>query len=353
VANQIETWFGILIRQAIYRGSFDSVTELVTELVAMIDAFSEQWNAGASPFAWGQDRPRDPRQGRPQAASDQRFGTPVKNARSNLQGTSYTPCIPSRGLERMNLEGKTVIITGAGHGLGRAYAVACAAEGANVACADIDDAAVRTVATSIGEAGGSAIAVRTDVTDNASVVRLADATAERFGGIDGLVNNAAIMGVIPMSRVSFEEIPDEEWDRVFATNVKGTWSCCKAVVPYLRRRGGGSIVNISSGTSFLGSPTRIHYVASKSAIIGFTRTLAREVGPELIRVNAIAPGSVLSEERPTPEVIEHRRRSAKDQAINHVLEAADLVGTVVFLLSDASRYLTGQTIVVDGGDALN
>src|SRR3990172_2598601 len=194
----------------------------------------------------------------------------------------------------MQLDGKTVIITGAGHGLGRASALACAAEGANVACADIDDAAVQAVAARIREAGGNAFALRTDVTDVAGVVRLADATAAQFGGIDGLVNNAGIMGVIPMSRVPFELVPDEEWDRVFATNVKGTWYCCRAVVPHLRRRGGGSVVNISSSTSFLGSPTRIHYVASKSAIIGFTRTLAREVGRDLIRVNAIAPGSVLT-----------------------------------------------------------
>lgn len=120
----------------------------------------------------------------------------------------------------MGLTGKTVIITGAGHGLGRAYALGCAAEGANVACADLDGSAVEAVAAEIREAGGDALAIRTDVTDYPAVARLADATAERFGGIDGLVNNAGIMGVIPMSRVAFESVPDEEWDRVFATNVK-------------------------------------------------------------------------------------------------------------------------------------
>jgi 3-oxoacyl-[acyl-carrier protein] reductase len=253
----------------------------------------------------------------------------------------------------MSLEGKVIIITGAGHGLGRAYAMACAAAGAQVACGDIDGAAVRAVADEIEADGGSALSLRTDVTDYPEVTRLAEATAERFGGIDGLINNAGIMGVIPMSRVPFEEVPDEEWDRVFTTNVKGTWYACKAVVPHLRRRGGGSIINISSSTSFLGSPTRIHYVASKSAIIGFTRTLAREVGPDNIRVNAIAPGSVLSEEQPSPRVIEMRRRFAADQAIQQVLEPDDLTGMIVFLLSDASRYLTGQTIVLDGGAVLN
>ena len=137
----------------------------------------------------------------------------------------------------------------------------------------------------IEDAGGAAVAVRTDVTDYASVVSMSDAAVEAFGRIDGLVNNAGIMGVIPMSRVRFDEVPDEEWDRVFATNVKGAWYCCRAVIPHLRRAGGGSIVNVSSLTYFIGSPTRIHYVASKGAIIGVTRTLSREVGGDGIRIS--------------------------------------------------------------------
>ena len=253
--------------------------------------------------------------------------------------------------DMMQLDRRTVIVTGAAHGLGRAYAIACAAQGANVTVADRDLPAAESVAASIRETGGQSLAIRTDVADAGSVTAMVEATAEQFGGIDGLVNNAAMQAVVPMSRVSFEDIPDEEWDRIFSINVKGAWHCCKAAIPYLRHSPGGSIVNVSSNVSLIGSPTRVHYVASKSAIIGLTRTLAREVGPDLIRVNAIAPGSVLSEEEPAPRVVQMHQRFAQNQAIPHVLEPADLVGTILFLLSNASRYLTGQTIVVDAGTA--
>lgn len=251
----------------------------------------------------------------------------------------------------ISLAGKSIIITGAGHGLGRAYAVACADAGASVTCADLDGTAASAVAQGIIDAGGQAIGVRADVTDYAALVAMAEQAATAFGRIDGLVNNAGVMGVVPMSRVPFDAVGDDEWDLVFDTNVKGTWYACRAVVPHLRRIGGGSIVNVSSLTFFIGSPTRIHYVASKGAIIGFTRTLSREVGPDRIRVNTLAPGSVLSEEHPNPEVIAMRRGFAESQAIRHPLEPADIAGTVVFLLSDASRYVTGQTVLVDAGKA--
>ena len=258
----------------------------------------------------------------------------------------------NKTIQPIGLAGKSIIVTGAGHGLGRAYALGCAALGASVTCADLNERAAATVAGEIRDAGGVAIAVGADVTDYRAAVAMAEATAASFGRIDGLVNNAGIMGVIPMSRVPFDEVPDEEWDRVFATNVKGTWYCCKAVVPHLRRAGGGSIVNVSSLTFFIGSPTRIHYVASKGAVIGLTRTLSREVGADEIRVNTVAPGSVMTEE-PSPDVLAMRKGFAATQAIPHPLEPADVVGTVVFLLSDASRYVTGQTILVDAGKANN
>jgi len=253
----------------------------------------------------------------------------------------------------MRLDGRTVVITGAGHGLGRAHALALGEAGANVICADIDGDAVEAVATEIERAGGRALARRTDVLRLDDLVGLADAAAEAFGGIDGLVNNAAVMGVIPMSRVGFEDIPEAEWDLLFDTNVKGTWSACRAVVPHLRARGGGSIVNVSSNVHFLGSPTRIHYVASKSAIIGFTRTLSRELGPAGIRVNAVAPGSIPTEEDPDERIVEFRRSLVDLQAIPTTLAPSDLTGLVLFLLSDASRHLTGQTIVLDGGTVHN
>ena len=251
------------------------------------------------------------------------------------------------------LAGRTVVITGAANGLGRTYAVAVAAEGANVVCSDIDEAGLEGLAQEIRDAGGQVLTRRASVLSLDELGGLAAAAADTFGGIDGLVNNAGVMGVIPMSRVPFEDVPDDEWDLVFDTNVKGTWYACKAVVPHLRARGGGSIINVSSSTHFAGDATRIHYVASKSALIGFTRTLSRELGQDAIRVNAIAPGSILTEVNPSPRMLEHRQRWVDRQALKHLLTSEDIVGVVLFLLSDASRYMTGQTIVVDGGAVYN
>jgi 3-oxoacyl-[acyl-carrier protein] reductase len=247
------------------------------------------------------------------------------------------------------LAGRTVVITGAANGLGRAYAIAAAGEGANVVCSDIDEAGLDGLAHEIRDAGGQVLTRRASVLSLDELAGLAAAAVDTFGRIDGLVNNAGVMGVIPMSRVPFEEVPDDEWDLVFDTNVKGTWYACKAVVPHLRARGGGSIINVSSSTHFAGDATRIHYVASKSALIGFTRTLSRELGQDAIRVNAIAPGSILTEVNPSPRMLEHRQRWVDRQALKHLLTSEDSVGVVLFLLSDASRYMTGQTIVVDGG----
>ena len=251
------------------------------------------------------------------------------------------------------LAGRSVFITGAANGLGRQYAIDVAAAGAAVTCTDIDEAGAELLAGQIRASGGRAIARRASVLSLDDLGAAAQAALDEFGGIDGLVNNAGVMGVVPMSRVLFEEVPDDEWDLVFDTNVKGTWYACKAVVPHLRARGGGSIINLSSSTHYAGDATRIHYVASKSALIGFTRTLARELGGDSIRVNAIAPGSVLTEVDPSARTLEHRDRWVQRQSIKHMLVPEDVSGLVIFLLSDASRYLTGQTIVVDGGSVFN
>jgi 3-oxoacyl-[acyl-carrier protein] reductase len=182
---------------------------------------------------------------------------------------------------------------------------------------------------------------------------MAAATIERFGRIDVLVTNAAVFATIPISRVAFDQISEDEWDRVMTVNVKGVWLCCRAVVPAMRRRGGGSIVNISSGTVFNGSPGRVHYVASKAAVVGITRVLARELGGDNIRVNAIAPGNTLSEENPTEEIVRMREAAAASRALKRVQRPQDLVGAVQFLLSDDAAFITGQTLLVDGGTVLH
>lgn len=251
------------------------------------------------------------------------------------------------------LQGRTIVVTGGGHGIGRAYCLRLAAEGAAVVVVDIDGAAAATVARRISDEHGQAMEVALDVTDLAALRQMSESAVERFGGIDGLVNNAGMLTILPISRVGFEDIPEAEWDRVIDVNLKGTWFACRAVVPHLRARGGGSIVNIGSGTSFNGSPSRVHYVASKGAIIGFTRTLARELGPDGIRVNTLVPGSTLSEEDPSPQIMEMRQRQAASRAFPRVERPEDLTGTAVYLLSDDSAYVTGQAIVVEGGGIMH
>src|SRR6266542_3386065 len=178
----------------------------------------------------------------------------------------------------MRLEGKTIIVSGAAHGIGRAYSERLAADGANVALLDIDGARNEEVAAGIRAMKGKAIAIKTDVRDLAAFERAAEVTAKEFGGINGLVNNAGMLNVIPITRCNFEDIPDAEWDESFRLNTKSAWYGCKAALPHLRANKGGSIVNIGSSTIFRGVPTRAHYVAAKAALIGFNRTVARELG---------------------------------------------------------------------------
>ena len=251
------------------------------------------------------------------------------------------------------LDGKTVVVTGGGHGIGRAYSERFGREGARVVVAELDEAAARDVADNIERAGGEALAMPTDVASWSSAQAMAERAVERFGGIDGLVNNAAIFSTIPIARVGFEQIDEGEWDRVMEVNVKGVWLCCRAVVPAMRRRGGGSIVNIASGTVFNGTPTRVHYVASKAAVVGITRVLSRELGGDNIRVNAIAPGNTLSEENPSPEILRMREAAVSARSLKRVQRPDDIVGSVLFMLSDDAAFITGQTLLVDGGTALH
>jgi 3-oxoacyl-[acyl-carrier protein] reductase len=246
-----------------------------------------------------------------------------------------------------------VLVTGGGHGIGRAYCERFAAEGAAVVAADLDQGAAERVAASIQAAGQPALGVGVDVARAASVSALIERTLATFGRLDGLVNNAAIFATIPISRVGFEAIPEAEWDRLMQVNVKGVWLCCRAAAPALRRAGGGSVVNISSDTVMSGIPIGAHYVASKAALIGLTRVLARELGGDNIRVNAIAPGSTLSEEDPTPEIVRLREAAVATRALKRVQTPGDILGSAVFLLSDDAAFVTGQTLVVNGGGVLH
>ncbi len=252
----------------------------------------------------------------------------------------------------MDLEGKVAIVTGAARGLGREYAERLAEAGVAVVAADREDCAP-TVAR-VEAAGNRALAVTVDVADMASVRAMAEAAKEAYGRVDILVNNAALYGALTGGR--FTDLDEAEWDACMAVNVKGIWNCCKAVVPLMREGGaGGSIINISSLAAVYGTPFALHYTTSKAAVIGLTRGLARELGRDWIRVNSIAPSAVLTEG--TAEFFGDKLERAKEviarsQALAKNLESADLAGTVLYLASDASRFVTGQTIMVDGGTVL-
>ena len=249
----------------------------------------------------------------------------------------------------MQLKDKVAIVTGAARGLGRAYAEALATEGATVVAADLNDCA-DTVA-SVEVAGGRAIATTVDVSDSASCEAMADLAADAFGRVDILINNAALYAGLKGAR--FEQLDEAQWDRVMQVNIKGTWLTSRAVVGHMRVSGdGGSIINIASLAAVFGLPYGLDYVASKAAVIGMTRGMARELGPDHIRVNAVAPSAVLTEG--TAEFFGEKFEKAKsviasNQLIPRNLETEDLTGTIVYLASDASRLVTGQTHMVDGG----
>ncbi len=246
------------------------------------------------------------------------------------------------------LGGKVAIVTGAARGLGREYALRLAAAGAGVVAADVADCA--ETAEAAKAAGGAVIAARVDVTRAESARAMARTAVEAFGGIDVLVNNAALYGALHGGR--FDRLDEAEWDACMAVNVKGLWNCSKAVVASMRERGGGSIVNVASLAALYGMPFSLHYTTSKAAVIGLTRGLARELGDDWIRVNAVAPSAVMTEG--TAEFFGAKLDRAAEvirggQALKRNLQAEDVVGTVLFLAGDASRYVTGQTLMVDGG----
>ena len=251
------------------------------------------------------------------------------------------------------LDGKVNIVTGGGHGIGRAYCFGIAREGGTAVVADIDGTAADGVAKAIADNGGKALGIRVDVADFASCQRMAQRTLDACGKIDGLINNAAIFMSVPAEKGSFQTITEAEWDRIMAVNVKGLWLCAKTVVPSMQERKRGSIVNISSNMAFNGGQGMMHYVVSKAAVVGFSRVLAREIGCDNIRVNTLAPGSTMSEERPTEEALKNYERSASTRILRRIERPEDLVGTALYLLSDLSSFVTGQVILVNGGAVLH
>ena len=256
-------------------------------------------------------------------------------------------------LKCRRLEDRVAIVTGGAHGIGKVYASRLVAEGAAVVIGDLDGPGAKDVAAQLESQGGRAIGVECDVASESSLADMVAAAVDAFGKIDILINNAGMMSVVPISRVGFEEITKDEWDKMMDVNLAGTWLACKAVVPEMRKNGYGKIVNISSGTVFKGVPTRVHYIASKSAILGFTRTLARELGDDNITVNCIAPGGTLAEEDPSEETIAMRSRKTGERALKRVQYPEDIAGAMAFFASSDSDFITGQTLVVDGGAAMH
>ncbi len=243
----------------------------------------------------------------------------------------------------MRLEGKVAIVTGGAGKIGKHYALAMAREGAKVCLADLVEAG--GLVREIEDTGGEAMSAVCDVADEASTLAMVEATVRRFGGVDILVNNAAYFMTVKKSR--FWDMEVEEFDKAMAVNVRGSWLCAKAAFPHLKERPGAKIINISSGAALAGGENYIHYVTSKGAVIAMTRAMARELGEFGVCVNTIAPGLVVTEGREVDP--EHVRRINQQRSFKRTQVEQDLVGTLLFLASSDSDFMTGELLVVDGG----
>ena len=246
---------------------------------------------------------------------------------------------------------KTVIITGAARGLGQKYALEFAKAGANIVFADINSC--NDTENVIKPVTSNYLNLSLDVSNFDSCKNLAKKTMDKFNKIDVLVNNAALYGTLKSSR--FEDIEEDQWDKAMNVNVKGVWNCIRAIIPIMREQKSGSIINIASLAALYGMPYAADYVASKSAILGLTRVIAREVGKDNIRVNSVAPSMVRTES--AREFLGEKAERgfeviSKSQILQKTLEVDDIYGTILYLAGDQSKFVTGQTLMVDGGSVL-
>ncbi len=246
-----------------------------------------------------------------------------------------------------SLKERVVIITGAGQGIGRVFAKAFASAGARVVVAELNESKAEAVAEEILKADGEVLAVTTDVADPASITEMIEVVEDEWGRIDVLINNAGIFSSLEMR--PFDQIPLDEWEHVLRVNLTGPFLCARAVLPAMRRAKWGRIINIASGAVRLGRPNYLHYIATKSALMGMSLSMARELGADGITVNAILPGATFTEIERKTVTPEQKQRIVAMQCIPRAEVPEDLVGAALFLASEASAFITGQSINLDGG----